>query len=475
MTDRLHVARVLANDGDYDASYKIVEEELTLNPENALALVLGAYILEKAKRLPVAYLMARRAAELAPGRPEAWINLGRMADELWLVEEAEKAYRKAEQLGDKKQKALALNNLAALYINLGEFKRAEPICKKVLELEPDSIKGKANLGFCLLARRDWSGWPLYHYCLGSPNRSKIQYADEPEWNGEKGVVAIYGEQGLGDEISFASMIPDAADRAKRVIIDCDPRLKGLFARSFPYAKVYGTRNKKQILWEEQDITPEYSCAMGALGTIFRADGRFPGVAYLTPCHDRLTMWKALWKKPVIGVAWTGGLHHTGKARRESSLDDFLPLFRSLDATFVSLEYKDRTKEIEAFKETHPGIDLRQYPFATLSNDYDDTAALVASLDCVVSVQTAVVHLAGALGIKTHVMVPDKAQWRYGESGDSIPWYNSVKVWRKKKDWPVKQISAELSTRFGYSSVSTQPKLSRITSSLTRSSQELASL
>ena len=109
---------------------------------------------------------------------------------------------------------------------------------------------------------------------------------------------------------------------------------------------------------------------------------------------------------------------------------------------MCLQYADSQAEIDEFLTRHPHIDLKQYPFATLTKDYDDTAALVASLDVVVSMQTAVVHLAGALGVKTHVIVP-QGQWRYGEKYADIPWYGSVKVWRKGNEWPVRAIVGAL--------------------------------
>lgn len=445
----LERARELAESGDLDEAWKITERVLQQDPDNVIALVLGTYINERAKRLPVAYYFARRVTELQPKRSSSWTNFGRCADQMWLYHESVRAYRKAIQFAESpKVEALNLTNLAALYINYGEFKKAEPVCREALKKDPDSKKAKANLGFCLLARRQWAeGWKLYGECLGSVQRRKVQYGDEPDWNGEEGKrVVIYGEQGLGDEISFASMIPDACSVAS-VIVDCDARLENLFKRSFPKAKVYGTRNK-EAHWDDEF---DSSCAMGALGAIFRnTESSFTGVPYLVADPDRVTMWKALWKskgKPAIGIAWSGGLWHTGAKARKMSIDDFLPLFESIDAHFVCLQYTDSQAEIDEFLSRHPHIDLKQYPFATLTKDYDDTAGLVASLDRVVSMQTAVVHLAGALGVPCDVIVP-MGQWRYGEEYEDVPWYSCVKVWRKGNGWPVKAIGEKLNAHYG---------------------------
>jgi tetratricopeptide (TPR) repeat protein len=433
----LRQAKSLAESGELDMAWNLVDVYLRKNPDDAQALLLASYILDKSKHLSVAFHIARRVSELEPNRFEAWNNYGRIADQLWMIDIAERAHKRAISAAVKgRDKALSLTNLAALYINCGDFAKAEPLCRQALMADPECLKAKANLGFCQLAARNWAeGWDNYKFSLGSKARKLVKYRDEPEWNGEKGqVVAIYGEQGLGDEISFASMLPDAIADCERVIIDCDTRLLGLFKRSFPKARVYGTRNEGAVYWEPEDRVIDASSAMGSLGGIYRrSDEAFTGAPYLTPCPDRTTMWKSLFAskgKPCIGIAWTGGMAWTGAKFRQWTLDDLLPIFNSIEAHWVSLQYKDASEEIAAFKARHPEVDIVQYPYATLTQDYDDTAALVASLDRVISMQTAVVHLCGALGKQCDVFVPKTSQWRYGEKFTSLPWYRSVNVIRQ---------------------------------------------
>lgn len=456
--EELKQADQLAKSGKVDAAWKIVDKYLTINPDDAMALVLGCYCMDKAMNYPVAYHFARRATEVEPNRFPPWFDLGRMQDKLWKKEDAERSYRKAIKVAPNvKNKAYGLMNLAALYIQHGEFSKAEPYCRQAIEADPELRGARANLGFCQLAARNWKeGWENYSYSLGSEMRKLVQYGKEPIWDGTPCLkVVVYGEQGLGDEISFSSMIPDAIKDCLTVVIDCDHRLKNLFQRSFPKAKVYGTRHLKDVQWNEEDTNIQASIPMGGLGGIYRlSDESFNGEPYLTPDPSRVLMWEALFQsknKPVIGVAWTGGVKHTGSDFRKWTLDDLLPIFKSVDAHFVCLQYRDSQKEIDEFLEKHPEIDLVQYPFGTLTNDYDDTAAMVSCMDKVISMQTAVVHLCGGLGVPCDVFVPNTSQWRYGEKHESMPWYKSVKVIRQAvrghwsntiKDY-AKRLSAEM--------------------------------
>jgi hypothetical protein len=144
-----------------------------------------------------------------------------------------------------------------------------------------------------------------------------------------------------------------------------------------------------------------------LGALFRPDAEsFPRKPYLKADPDRVLMWKALWAakgKPAVGIAWTGGLKSTGSDVRSVGLKDMQAIL-GIDAHFVSLQYKDASREIA-------GTKVHQYN-ETLSKDYDNTASLVASLDAVVSVPTSVAHLAGALGVPTVALKAPASCWKY---------------------------------------------------------------
>jgi hypothetical protein len=421
---------------------------------------MGGHIYEKAGNMPVAYHFFRQATEQNPRDGTNWMNFGRAAEELWRTPEAEKAYAKALKYADRDETTrCTLGNLSALCIDNARYEEAIAWANKCLDRWPDDAQTLANVGFAKLGLGHWSdGWKFYRNILGTAMRTRITYGSEPEWDGTPGKnVVLYGEQGIGDEISFASMVPDAIKVCNKVVLDCDLRLANLFSRSFPKARVYGTRksrphNEKIAKWAPEDRQIDASLAIGQVGEYFRTDlSMFPGTPYLVPDPDRTLMWKSLWAtkaKPVIGIAWNGGIPRTGSHMRKWNLEDLVPILSAVDAHWVVLEYKPAGADLEAFRAAHTEIDIKEYPHATLTKDYDDTAALVASLDMVFCIQTAVAHLGGALGVPTWVCVPPCSQWRYGTEGETIPWYQSVKVIRQQKgEWNFSQIAEELSANF----------------------------
>jgi tetratricopeptide (TPR) repeat protein len=445
-------ASALIDAGEIDKAWEIVESILMQNPNDAQALCVASDIMKKGKKLPIAYSLAKRAQELRPERCETWNALGHAAQLLWRLDEAETSYKKAlARAARDDQKALYNNNLGSTYLDAGRFADAEAPLRKALEFKDDT-NARHNLGLSLLAQRKWTeGWQAYSASIGTHRRLNTKYKNPPEptWNGEKGQrVVVFGEQGLGDEICAASLLPDLIRDSKKVIVDCDHRVANLFERSFPQATVYGTRWAKPDgpKWAQEDRDFDASISAFEVAKFYRSsDEDFPGTKYLTPCPIRTGMWWSMFRKtrrPVIGICWSGGTWTNGSAHRNLPLSEWKPIFDAVDAQWVSLQYKDASKDIE-------GTPVVQYPFATLTKDYDDTAALVASCDLVLGIQTSVHHLAGALGVPSWNLIPKISQWRYGESYESIPFYKSMRLIRQNANgqWPIQKIVNELKSHF----------------------------
>jgi hypothetical protein len=426
-------------------------------------LICATHINYRANRYTTAYQFARRAAGIGNNNPYCWGNLANIEHELYRFEEAEFCIKKGLELAqDKKQFSFMRKIQAATLIQMGDWERAVRASRIALALQ-DSGKNRANLGIALLATGKWEeAWPLYAEISGRDQSSrKMSYANEPLWDGSKGKsIVVYEEQGIGDVISFASVIPDVL-RDCKVVLDVRPHLKGLFQRSFPEATVYGSFSGLDVDGVEQGIGEDWrpkhqidaSVSIGGIARYYRPSPETcPGTPYLKADPVRVAKWKKNFKgnnKPVIGIAWSGGMEHTGARHRIWTLEQLLPVFKAVDAVWVSLQYKDAAEEIAAFRERHPEIDLRQYPRATLTKDYDDAAAFVESLDMVFAMQTAVIHLAGALGKECWCFVNKHSQWRYGPNTQTaIPWYRSVRLFRNVDGWPINEAAKELRAKYG---------------------------
>lgn len=420
--------------GELDEAMRVCSRYMDDHFCDVPAIVMFAHIMLDAEKIGVAHTLLTLATKLMPNESMLWNDIGICYQEGADLKEGEAAFLKA--LHREPNNALALNNLAQLYNNTGQPLKAINCANKAISLDPSLVEANYNRGLAMLTLGNWKdGWEGYEYNLGKhKGRKERIYGHIPRWTGVKDCTLIaYGEQGIGDEISFASCIPDLM-KENDVIIECDKRLENLFKRSFG-VPVYGTRYAKGIEWPNNHAI-EGAVAFGSLPGFYRnSDDSFPGTPYLTADPERRIQWRALLdsisSKPKIGIAWTGGLKRTGAARRSIELEEMLPILRQ-DATFISLQYKD-APDIAAMKLDH-GITIHHWPHAVQTADYDDTAALVAELDLVITVQQTAVHIAGALGIPCWVMVPKTPLWRYGLTGTTFPWAKSVRIYRQKSEW-----------------------------------------
>jgi tetratricopeptide (TPR) repeat protein len=436
-------AQELAEDEPDDA-LRIISNILNDEPNEPRALFIAGYIFMHAERYGLAYAMNKRCAELASKREEVWNNLGMCCMKMNKIDEARKHFNHSLQIN--RINYPALNNLALIEVNEAKPRKAIELCHQSLKINPDQWDVRETLGYANLMLGNWeAGWDGYEAMVGNtPQRTVTPRQDVPYWDGsDVKLLHVRGEQGIGDEISFASILHDVKPD---VLLECDKRLEGLFKRSFPDLRVQGTRfDKNAVLSDSVDAW----CLIGSLGWHYRTkDSEFSGKPYLKADPERKLQWRALLdslgSKPKIGIAWTGGLKDTHEERRSLELEALLPILKQ-DATFISLQYKNPQKELDAFEQKH-SIHIHHWARATESSDYDDTAALVDELDLVVSVQTAVVHLCAGLGKKCLVLVPNKPHWRYGQ--DRYMWGDSVELFRQDRTWAeaIKEINDALQQR-----------------------------
>lgn len=389
------------------------------------ALFMSAFIMMEAGRYGLAYNLYKRCAQLNPDISEIWSNMGMCLEDV-NPRQARQYFRKAQKLSPNNAHAYANEGLMCL--QLGQPEECIRLSEKALSIQKIDA-AQHNMALAQLMLRDWeNGWKNYHATLGVKHREGRDYG-LPEWDGKaEGTVVVYGEQGVGDEIMFASMLSEIRNP---LLLDCDARLERLFVRSFDFP-VYGTRFKRETALLD-DHHPDYQIAAGQLPHFFRnTDESFPGTPYLVPDPERCIQWRALFdtlpgKK--IGIGWRGGLPNTGQKIRSFSLSDFEPLFGK--DTFISLEYLPPTGEEE-------GYGVKCYPETLKGNDIDLLASLIAELDMVICTNTTVMHIAGALGVPCITLTHQYPPYVMGLDGD-LPWYSTVKTVRKQSGQTWRQL------------------------------------
>jgi Flp pilus assembly protein TadD len=440
-------------------------------PEDADAAHLLGVLLSRNGKTEEAIATLQQAMSLAPGQAEIHLHLGNAFQAQGMYAQAEASYVTAVRLGPKL--AAAHVNLVSLMRELGRFGEAQSAVRHALSLNPESAELWQNLGsicqelalwpeaiaafdraieidpksvefhysmaLALLASRQFErGWREYE------SRFQLDRWDGPRqlpnlqvWRGEpvEGTLLVYGEQGIGDEIMFASCVPDVQRCGQAVILACSSKLEGLFRRSFPSAEVI-------CLDRLKDGTPSSSLshatamiASGSLPRIHRhtvAD--FPRHrGYLVADESQSAAYRArlegLGSGLKVGLSWRGGTERTRSSHRSLKASDLEMMLQCPGVRFVNLQY-DSSADDAAIAAAIQAGKLVHWPDAL--QEYDRTAALVSGLDVIVSVCTSVIHLSGALGRPTIVMAPHSAEWRYGMAGEDMPWYPSVHIERQSE-------------------------------------------
>lgn len=431
--------------GDLDRAEAQFQAALELAPENAQThAYLGSIRLSQGK-VNAAVVNLRRAVELDPNNIRALINLSGGLSGQGHVEEAIMVCRRALAL--EPDNAAALQNLGVALAASGQQLEGLLALDRAVELEPEVPLRSFSRALVRLAAGDFAGgwrdyearWRTQSFAYRSTTSMTARLQERLNLDSNARTLAsarvlLVAEQGIGDQLMFASMIPDLARVASHVTLICEPQLVRLFAHSFPGLTVLSH------LDAEMDLSSfDVVLAPGSLGRIFRNRLEdFPGAPYLKPDREALARWAArLGSRPSgprIGVSWRGGTEATRISERSVTLEQLIPVFDLPGCEVISLQYGDPRPEIAAFNEGR-GSKIRVFPPEDLK-DVEDLAGLIEELDVVVSVQTAVVHLAGALGKDCLAMLPANPEWRYAAPGSAMPWYGSVRLLRQTSsgDW-----------------------------------------
>lgn len=425
-----HVAHKHITAEELEEAWPYVSEMLNISMDDAGGLYLAGIIMRKKGHIGLAAQLFRRAVSIDPRPANMWLHFACCLHDIHEYDAAMQIWRMLD--GKHPNEPSYLRNMASTLLQQGKFHEAINVIDRTIELLGEAppaclaIRGMAALGL----ERWKDGFEGYRGLYGDQIViRKYCQPEEPEWDGTPGkTIVIQCDQGIGDEIRFASVLPDLVKDCK-VILDCHPKLEHLFRRSFPdLAAVYGTRKLKMVDWLK-DWKIDASHHISSLGRFYRLKD-FPRKPYLIPDEERRNKWRArlaAYPRPLVGIAWQGGSEKTVREHRSFDLATFLPVINA-GGTFIDLSYHDSSAEVNRFNEHSEKKVLR---FEIDTSNYDETLALVAELDLVVCVPTAILHAAGAIGKQCFVWTPKYAAWEFANREDMI-WYppGAVRIFRE---------------------------------------------
>ncbi|WP_049974403.1 hypothetical protein [Azospirillum sp. B4] len=425
----------------------VLRMAVRLSPRDAVCHSNLAAVLRVLDRLAEGEAAARAALALDSDLVNAHVNLASLLLARGQARAALAASREA--LAREPGQAEALYSQAAALQALDDFAGAAAAWDHAANVHPDDARlgfGRANLD---LARGDLArGWAGYDARVAAEPQRFRAIPDLPDWQGQRldGPLLIWREQGLGDELMFASCYADAIAAAGSAVVRCDPRLAGLFGRAFP-----GARMVVEADPAERDAVAQ--AAAGSLPRLLRgrlADFGATG-GYLRARPDLLAHWRGRLAAldgdgPAtlkVGVCWRSGLDVESRAGRQAALADWAPLLGLPGVTAIMLQYGDTEAERAALGPLAP----RHFPDLDQRDDLEGLAALLSALDLVVTVPTATGELAGALGVPVWRLAGELDVTCLGTG--ARPWFPSMRVFRAgatPRATVIRRMAAEIAER-----------------------------
>jgi tetratricopeptide (TPR) repeat protein len=430
-----------------------------------------------------------------PDLPQLWFYAGNLLFQFDRAAMAVQAFQRCAELGEN---PLVLANLGAAYRKLNAHEEGIRVLKAALDRVPDYAPALVNLGsmfvnegrpndgipyleravalgrvpgktpergaewnlalLYLEAGRFGEGFDLYRCGLGN-ERLVRKYGKEskgvpepavlqPDSPTEGKTLIVWGEQGIGDELLFATCLPDALAEFGQIIFECHPRLEWLFKQAYPQVRIFPTRKEEKIDWPfTENIRADYKCPIGDLASRYRRNlaafqAAWRGAPYKYDTVERDSYRRQLEQyangKKIVGLATRGGVMQTARTYRTLRVPDAQYLLDNTDCLFVSLDYDDMTGFASYCMEKYPGRYV-WFPSILQHWDYHHTGALAAACDLVVSVAQSVAHLSAGLGLPTRVLCAKRCAWREASiSGlEKEQWYwwldPKVKLYHQGED------------------------------------------
>lgn len=415
--------------GDQEAAEQAFQSALEINPQQSDVLYNLGTLMSKTGREQSAVSLLERAVSLDPSRVEKVYNLGLAYSAVGRYEDAQARYRTCLQMDPNHEDAL--NNLSVALKDLGRLGEAEALLRDAIVKNPNDADLHWNLAQVLLHKGDFEeGWREYEWrwdmsAFTTPKRD----FGKPQWTGEDAAgktILIHHEQGFGDAIQMVRYLPLVAARCDHVILECRPGLERLLA---PLDGV------DQVVTMGQDL-PSFDVHLPIMslphvfGTMLTTVPN--DVPYLHAPKDGAVDPRLVESdKLKVGIVWAGSATLTKDLER--SVD--AKMFRAVaDVEGVEV-FSLQLGQEEAFREAFQDLD-NVYDLSKSLRDFADTAAHIAALDLVISVDTAVGHLAGALGQPVWGLHAANASYQWLQEREDSPWYPTMRLFRQveRGDW-----------------------------------------
>jgi len=419
-----------------DLALQYYKKALELNPQYIDALNNLGLLYSSLKNYDEAARCFTSALKYNPSYFNSLINLGTIFLQKDDFEGAMNYFNKALDIStsekNNESKSVAYSNIGFVYLRRKNIPEALKYFDKGIELNPESVLAHYNKAEALLVTGQFEeGWKEYEWRQGRKDFGKRKFKNpfKPEYELKDKRILVYAEQGLGDALQFVRYLPMLKEKGCYIIFECGKEMHPLL-QGFNGADEIIERN----FTEAPSIKYDYEIPLLSLPLYFKTniDNIPTNVPYL-PVDKAL---KQKWADAItddgkikIGIVWAGSPIHTNDRHRSVRLQQFLPLLSAEGTHFYTLQKGFQAIQAKDYRLLVTDLDEYIKSFA-------DTSAIIESLDLVITVDTSVAHLAGALGKKTWLLLPYLPDWRWMLEGDGSPWYPSLKLYRQPRinDW-----------------------------------------
>jgi len=428
------LARLRRDQGEGGVALELLQRAVDLAPTRADVLLDLGLVLNRNGRTDAAIEIYSRAARANPQDPSAHVNLGLIhLQQRGDAAAAEAEFRRALALSPDHIGAAA--NLGLALHDQGRYAEALECYRKGEAEHPGSVEFRWNRSVTELATGDYrNGWEGYALRFARPGGRNVERFGFPDWQGERiaaGKVLVLAEQGLGDEIMFASCLADlAAVVDDGIVLECSPRLAALFERSFPGIAVHGADRHASLDWLRRYPDIVAKVPIGSLPRYLRTEaGQFAAHAgYLRADPERTQRFRDRLQRSAkgaytAGLSWRAGTRATRGALRSLDLELLQPLCGLPNVHPVCLQHGLDQAELARARA------MGMLTLDDVGTDLEDIAALISALDCVVSAANTNAHLAAALGRPTWVLLHSAPEWRWLREAPTTPWYPEAALLR----------------------------------------------